>query len=172
MTEQLAIQGPATFTPLMTSALQPYKQSVAGWESSMQKPTVGTCDKSQGPSVSLARESLRETSLSIPSYICSACPTMRHCQKANPADLYNFKWPRRSDNVAFPCADMYRYPKNSKDLLISDDAVMSEVLLAKDRCESSFVTHSTAVRSQVQSRSLSMPFCALRSGFPACASRA
>lgn len=60
---------------------------------------------------------------------------MHPCQKASPADVNNFMRPLLSDDVAFPCADMYRYPKNSIDLVISDDAVMSEVLLAKDRCE-------------------------------------
>jgi hypothetical protein len=69
--------------------------------------------------------------------------TIRHLQglschvpmKASPANVHHFKWPNSSDNVPFPCADMYRYPKKSVDLVISDDAVMSEVLLAKRRCE-------------------------------------
>ena len=134
LTEQLAIQGPAAFTALVQSALKPYSQSVAGWSPSMQKPTVGTRQVA-GPLVSPARGSFRETSLAIPSFICSACSAMCLCQKANSADVYHFKWQDSSDNVRFTCADMYRYPKRSIDLFISDDAVMSEVLLAKDRCE-------------------------------------
>ena len=92
---------------------------------------------------------IRETSLAIPSCICSACPAMCLCQKADPADVFNFKWLNSSDNVPFPCADMYRYPKRSIALLISDDAVMSKVLLAKDRCEQSVVSHSGTLSGAV-----------------------
>lgn len=92
------------------------------------------------------------------------------CQKADPAYVFNFKWLDSSDNVPFPCADMYRYPKRSIDLLISDDAVMSEVLLAKDRCDNP--SSHIAVRSQVLFRSLAVRDCAVRSGCSACAPRA
>ena len=33
-----------------------------------------------------------------------------------------------------PGADTFKYPKNLAHMLIMDDAVMSDVLLAKDRC--------------------------------------
>jgi hypothetical protein len=78
LTEQLAIQGPAAFTPLVQSALKPYKQSVAGWNPSMQKPTVGTPQVAGASCPSCQRITQGDlTKHTI--YICSACPAMNLC---------------------------------------------------------------------------------------------
>ncbi len=56
LTEQLAIRGPRAFAALMQSALKPYKESVVGWSSSVEKPTVGR-QHLAGPPVKPARAS-------------------------------------------------------------------------------------------------------------------
>ena len=78
--EQLAIQGPAAFTPLMQSALKPYKQSVAGWSPSMQKPTVGT-PQVAGASCPSCQRIIQGDLTKHTIDICSACLAMYLCKK-------------------------------------------------------------------------------------------
>ena len=134
--EQMIIQGQPNFNPLMQSALKGYKNSAVAWLPNMEYAnTVGElCIDSclyciNNASTTWAPQVFRWT-CQLPSALnnVSASTQKRYMRNAC-LTVYIHS----TEDNCYPLADTFRYPKKTADMLVMDDAVMADVLLAKQR---------------------------------------
>lgn len=131
VTEQLVIRGQPNFNPLMLSALKGYKHSSVAWQPYMEfVNTVGEAsgaERHQDSMLAAARTGSGSVNMTLP-MVSSSASRLRESRRL-PNLARGLMW------IVLD-ADTFKYPKKQAHMLIMDNAVMADVLLAKDRCTS------------------------------------